>query len=269
MANILALPVDHVPILATSSLFTSLRQRRPPSEDDWQHNEFSFEPFVKRELNINVDTADKMCPRFAQGSCDRGSACPLRHAVTKPAPPHNTTRDQSRRTVCKHWLRSLCKKGDQCDYLHEYDLRKMPECRFYATFGFCNSADECLYVHIDPGVKRRECERYERGFCELGPRCPKKHVRQVACPYYIAGFCPNGPDCNMGHIKARIPTPESRAATPLLTHRPLSIAEAFGGGPGIQELPTDSRTGRAIVSAEAWAAAEEARKMPAAGAKEN
>ena len=26
----------------------------------------------------------------------------------------------SRKVVCKHWLRGLCKRGDACDYLHEY-----------------------------------------------------------------------------------------------------------------------------------------------------
>ena len=34
----------------------------------------------------------------------------------------------------KHWLRGLCKKGDQCEFLHEYDMSKMPECYFYSRF---------------------------------------------------------------------------------------------------------------------------------------
>lgn len=170
MSHVLSLPVDYVPSHATNTLFSSLRQRRPPTDNDWPHNEFDFEPFVKRELQVRLDSADDLCPRFAaKGQCDWGSRCTLRHCITpSPSIPTTKTRDVSRRTVCKHWLRGLCKKGDQCDYLHEYDLRRMPECRFYATFGFCNSADECLYIHIDPSVKRRACERYERGFCELG-----------------------------------------------------------------------------------------------------
>ena len=36
-----------------------------------------------------------------------------------------------RTVVCKHWLRGLCKKGEMCDYLHEYDEDKMPVCQFY------------------------------------------------------------------------------------------------------------------------------------------
>lgn len=37
--------------------------------------------------------------------------------------------------VCKHWLRGLCKKGDQCGFLHQYDVTRMPECYFYSKFG--------------------------------------------------------------------------------------------------------------------------------------
>jgi len=55
--------------------------------------------------------------------CQRGPNCPFRHVLgDKPV-------------VCKHWLRGLCKKGDQCEFLHEYDMSKMPECYFYARFG--------------------------------------------------------------------------------------------------------------------------------------
>lgn len=37
--------------------------------------------------------------------------------------------------VCKHWLRGLCKKGDNCEFLHEYDLSKMPPCHFFINYG--------------------------------------------------------------------------------------------------------------------------------------
>ena len=88
MAHVLALPVDYTPSHASSSLFSSVRQRRLPTEDDWQHNEFSFEPFVKRELKIRLDTDDEVCPRYAKGRCDLQSRCPLRHVVTpSPAVP--------------------------------------------------------------------------------------------------------------------------------------------------------------------------------------
>ena len=46
-----------------------------------------------------------------------------------------------RTVVCKHWLRGLCKKGDLCDYLHEYDEDKMPICQFYFS-------DKVLAAHL-------------------------------------------------------------------------------------------------------------------------
>ena len=32
------------------------------------------------------------------------------------------------RTVCKFWIDKKCKKGETCDYLHENDISKYPEC---------------------------------------------------------------------------------------------------------------------------------------------
>ena len=73
-----------------------------------------------------------------------------------------------RTIVCKHWLRHLCKKGDDCEFLHEYDMTKMPICYFFQKFGECNNKD-CQYLHIDAeSLKVRECPWYDRGFCKHG-----------------------------------------------------------------------------------------------------
>ena len=56
--------------------------------------------------------------------------------------------------------------GKNCEFLHEYDLRRFPECWWWGTYGFCSAGDECLYYH--PKVRKRECEDYNRGFCRLG-----------------------------------------------------------------------------------------------------
>lgn len=201
------------------------------------HNEFSFEQYIKDHLNVKLDNDAQICPDYSERlQCPRGASCPRRHV--RPShlnflPAGSTAlRDPNKRTVCKHWLRGLCKKDDQCDYLHEYDMRRIPECRFYATFGFCNSGDDCLYLHVDPAIKRRECERYNRGFCPKGPLCTKKHVRRVACPLYLAGFCPEGLDCPRGHVKSTPASSASRSNSPIQTHRPLTAAEAFGTGTG-------------------------------------
>ncbi|PWN50828.1 hypothetical protein IE53DRAFT_329561 [Violaceomyces palustris] len=210
------------------------QQQLPPKP--WDHNEFEFEAYIKNQLGIKLDSDKQICPRFVRTNrCELGQNCPRRHVHPSPLnflPSTAHLRDPTKRTVCKHWLRGLCKKGDQCDYLHEYDLRRMPECRFFATFGFCNNGDECLYLHVEPYIKRRECENYNRGFCPKGPDCLKKHIRRVACPLYLAGFCPKGPDCRLGHIKSTPPSAQSRSNSPIQTHRPLTAAEAFGPPPG-------------------------------------
>ena len=78
----------------------------------------------------------------------------------------NTERDKS--VVCKHWLRGLCKKGDSCEFLHVFNMKKMPECWFYSKYGECCNGDECMYLHIDPESKKKECPWYARGFCKNG-----------------------------------------------------------------------------------------------------
>ncbi|EGG05915.1 uncharacterized protein MELLADRAFT_29924, partial [Melampsora larici-populina 98AG31] len=102
------------------------------------------------------------------------------------------------KTVCKHWLRGLCKKGNSCEFLHEYNLRTMPECWFFGKYGFCSNGDECMYLHVDERMRVLECMDYRRGFCSKGPTCSQKHIRRPICQSYIIGFCPSGKNCNQG-----------------------------------------------------------------------
>jgi cleavage and polyadenylation specificity factor subunit 4 len=96
-------------------------------------------------------------------------------------------------------MRGLCKKGESCEFLHEYNLRKMPECNYWQQRGTCPANDDCPYQHIDPSFKRASCPHYERGFCPLGPLCANRHIRKDnICRYYLAGFCPNGRGCQEG-----------------------------------------------------------------------
>ncbi|RLW01632.1 hypothetical protein DV515_00007813 [Chloebia gouldiae] len=112
--------------------------------------------------------------------CPGGGMCPFRHISGEKT------------VVCKHWLRGLCKKGDQCEFLHEYDMTKMPECYFYSKFGECSNK-ECPFLHIDPESKIKDCPWYDRGFCKHGPLCRHRHTRRVICVNYLVGFCPEGP----------------------------------------------------------------------------
>lgn len=166
---------------------------------------FSFTPFLQKTYLHSLPADRPICKAYSHGHCSLGTRCTERHV------PSNNGKHEGgggghpfNSLVCKHWLRGLCKKGDTCEFLHEFNLRKMPECNFFLRNGFCSNGDECLYLHIDPDSKLPPCPNYDQGFCPLGPRCAKKHVRKKLCPYFLAGFCPDGRECKLGaHPKWR------------------------------------------------------------------
>ncbi|KAH7344614.1 hypothetical protein B0J17DRAFT_591462 [Rhizoctonia solani] len=191
-----------------------------PALADVVHPDFhqvnsTVELYIKNQLGVKLDTDEQICRlALTPAGCPLGPRhCPLRHTTPSPlnfgsqdGASGNQGRDRLA-TVCKHWLRGLCKKGDACEFLHEYNLRRMPECWWFARHGTCTAGDECLYAH--PKERKIECPDYQRGFCKLGPDCPRKHVRRVACQLYLSGFCPDGPECKRGHPKPGIPPPEA------------------------------------------------------------
>ncbi|CAK9037015.1 unnamed protein product [Durusdinium trenchii] len=79
------------------------------------------------------------------------------------------------RTVCIHFLRGLCMKGDKCDYLHQFDPNRMPECTTFLKFGKCLDP-VCMFKHV-AASERQECPRYRLGFCKFGPLCRCTHER--------------------------------------------------------------------------------------------
>ncbi|KAJ1311064.1 hypothetical protein OPQ81_009568 [Rhizoctonia solani] len=191
-----------------------------PALADIVHPDFhqvnsTVELYIKNQIPIKLDTDEQICRlALTPAGCPLGPRhCPLRHTTpsrlnfgSQDGTSGNPGRDRLA-TVCKHWLRGLCKKGDGCEFLHEYNLRRMPECWWFARHGTCTAGDECLYAH--PKERKIECPDYQRGFCKLGPDCPRKHVRRVACQLYLSGFCPDGPECKRGHPKPGIPPPEA------------------------------------------------------------
>ena len=80
--------------------------------------------------------------------------------------------------VCKHWLRSLCKKADKCEFLHKYDIKKMRECE-YRTTQECGIV-RCPFRHSDVSddVEKESCVPYDLGFCPDGPHCKSRHQRR-------------------------------------------------------------------------------------------
>jgi len=203
-------------------------------DPQFHQNNSNVETYIKSELGIKLDKDDQICRlSLTAAGCPLGPLhCPLRHTTPsaqnfqppKQLPTHPRERERLA-TVCKHWLRGLCKKGDACEFLHEYNLRRMPECWWFAKYGYCSAGDECLYAH--PKERKAECPDYNRGFCKLGPTCPRKHVRRVACQMYLTGFCPSGPECSRGHPKPGIPPPKAYDPLP-----PPSIRDLGPPPPG-------------------------------------
>jgi cleavage and polyadenylation specificity factor subunit 4 len=150
---------------------------------------YDFEKFISNNLKLS-ETDDIYCPAFQKGTC-RDQRCKLIHIKLSTA------------VVCKHWLRRLCKKNEKCEYLHEYNLKKMPECFFFNVYGVCNNND-CFFLHLKPDSAARECVWYNRGFCKNGTTCKNKHNRAVMCWDYYAGFCKNGPFCKFTHPRFEI-----------------------------------------------------------------
>ena len=193
----MALNVQSNPLAGPSPLRDIVRPQ-------FHQNNFAQELFIKNELGLKLDKgmgSRVFHPRSRVAECDRliriaklssladdqicrlaltaagcplgPLLCPLRHTSPSPQnfqPPKQLPthpRDRERlATVCKHWLRGLCKKGDACEFLHEYNLRRMPECWWFAKYGYCSAGDECLYAH--PKERKVECPDYNRGFCKLG-----------------------------------------------------------------------------------------------------
>ncbi|RHZ78214.1 hypothetical protein Glove_166g153 [Diversispora epigaea] len=166
--------------------------------NDKSNIKFDFEGFVKTELGLALDKTPKsqqqqqrkqqiyndnneVCQDFLRGICKRGSFCRYVHSTKKLV-------------VCKHWLRGLCMKGDeQCEFLHEYNLKKVPKCIYYMLFGECITPD-CIYSHED-----EICDDYLQGFCFKGPGCNKKHLKKVACSFFVSGICSRGYRCPEFH----------------------------------------------------------------------
>lgn len=151
---------------------------------------FDFENFVKTNLNLH-EKDEIYCSAYQKNKC-YAQNCKLLHVKLDKA------------VVCKHWLRGLCKKNERCEFLHEYNLKKMPECFFFSKYGECSN-QECVFLHIDPNSISRECLWYKRGFCRHGLLCRNKHVKKKLCLNYFYGFCKDGPLCAYGHPKSDEP----------------------------------------------------------------
>ena len=145
--------------------------------------------------------------------------------------------------VCTHWMKGLCMKGDNCDFLHEVDVDRMPEC---ARGQRCRDK-ECLYRHLKD-EERPLCNNFRLGFCPHGAGCRYQHKvlppeecpsvadwmfhggsttnpatqpddptannphwRTVMCQHFAKGRCPFGDRCNFAHGSEELARNKQRA----------------------------------------------------------
>eukprot|EP00730_Choanoeca_flexa_P019600 TRINITY_DN9582_c0_g2_i2.p1 TRINITY_DN9582_c0_g2~~TRINITY_DN9582_c0_g2_i2.p1 ORF type:complete len:177 (+),score=20.19 TRINITY_DN9582_c0_g2_i2:88-618(+) len=111
-------------------------------------------PWMLPFQNMDKSSEDQ-CLQSIYGRCPRGPLCPYRHIKG------------SKGTVCNFWLRGICKKGDDCEFLHLYIEQLMPECFYFQKHQVCNKED-CKFKHVTEADRVRECAWYARGFCRNG-----------------------------------------------------------------------------------------------------
>ncbi|KAJ4296945.1 RNA-binding component of cleavage and polyadenylation factor [Collariella sp. IMI 366227] len=149
-----------------SSLASALLTHHP------QTYTFTFTPFLQRTYQHSLPDRP-ICKPYQTGSCPLKTQCPDRHTTLTAANPvllHRRPRARRRRLRLPRLqalAAGLCKKGTSCEFLHEYNLRKMPECNFFVRNGYCSNGDECLYLHIDPS-SRLPLSALRKGFLSAG-----------------------------------------------------------------------------------------------------
>ena len=124
--------------------------------------------------------------------------------TARTAVDQTTSPDESRKhtIVCTHWLRNLCKKGENWEYLHSYDPSKMPIWKYF-QIGSCKN-EYWHYLHIDAKINQSKWPYYESGFWKNGAYCKNSHKEKELCTDYIYGFCIRGPSWNKMHLKTLI-----------------------------------------------------------------
>jgi cleavage and polyadenylation specificity factor subunit 4 len=81
--------------------------------------------------------------------------------------------------VCTHWLKGLCMKDDDCEFLHQVDPERMPECRHGLYCMHDGFTAFCPLRHVAE-KDRDECTYFKQGFCMHGPQCKYRHVKRAA-----------------------------------------------------------------------------------------
>ena len=125
--------------------------------------------------------------------------CSLTPRASQPTVLTTTTLHQPQ-TVCRHWLRGLCMKGNGCGFLHQFDKRRMPTCRFFAKYNECREPD-CPFKHSLEDVK--DCNMCVSWYFPTEMSTSWRVI--VATFRFKLGFCIHGKLCRYRHASLKAP----------------------------------------------------------------
>lgn len=104
-----------------------------------------------------------------------------KHSFPSQAPREYSFKPIHKKVVCRYWLNRNCSKGDACEFLHEFNRERMPECRKGASCG----DPSCILNHSSKEDKP-PCPAYEAGFCSYGNSCTLRHDFKNGPPPVLA-----------------------------------------------------------------------------------
>ncbi|KAL6942025.1 hypothetical protein ACO0QE_003189 [Hanseniaspora vineae] len=195
---------------------------------------FKFKDFLYKEYGFDARNNAGLCEYYhakrdtnnfgdsTMANQGQQNGCPYHLGCNCPFGKHVISNFYNK-IVCKHWLKGLCKKNDQCEYLHEYNLRKMPECLFFSKNGFCNANsnnhhEDCPFQHIDPksGILiNKHLGTFPlndvdnvitlAAVDESGKTGAGEDGVEEECEAYRLGFCYMGPQCKFKHTRPNGP----------------------------------------------------------------
>ena len=104
--------------------------------------------------------------------------------------------------VCMFWMKNLWRKGENWEFLHSFDPSKIPIWKKFLKGLWMNP--NWIFTHNNNPSNVKKWKYYENGFWINGRNWQGYHEEKVLCPDYQEGFCPLGPKCNKFHLKLLI-----------------------------------------------------------------
>lgn len=126
----------------------------------------------------------ELCRHYCRtGTCGYSKECPYVH-------------DRSKVQLCMSYLgglqrhsglgssatnldvAQLCKRGPNCQLVHEVDRERAPECGPFTRNGYCPAGTKCVYQHVKKAPGAQPCARFLQWYCARGSKCAFRHSEE-------------------------------------------------------------------------------------------